>query len=585
MKSICYIITICHHLILQVSCTNEKPSYSKYPFIVSVRADGVGHICTGSLVGLQWVLTSAHCVLDYEKTSDKVNVMAGEPNSADEQMRLVEKIYCHNKFRSDSLFNDVALIQLDQPFREKETVKTNYVPKYTIIIDMKTLCNTVEVIGLERSNITDRMNVTRPDLVVYNHEVLSNKNCARKRKFPVLKHTFCGYAKNMTACLRDTGGPAICEGLIYGIIFYGCPWDQSPSYFTRVDRYLVFIERIMGKDAPYRITKRSLGGTMKKEFDVLCYYVMALPILIYMLLSLFILLNLLKTIKCDEERPKILRKIIGGQDCSTEKYPFVVSIRTTTRMKHFCGGTLIKPDWVLTAAHCITTTNPKYYTVVAGTSETNKQGIQRRHAKKIYKHGKFKENNFLNDIALIELKEGFNMNSTLVGLIGLPPFVNDGDVKDYCREGTVIGWGHREAWDPEKAPLNYVFNPILQCVKIPVLSDDECAEMRGKVLKSTIFCAYAKGGDKDSCQGDSGGPLFCCNTQYGIVSSGYGCAQLNSPGYYTRVDGQLDFIRHVIMNKKLPKFALVDESGGKNIIVSLFTFSFVIALNVIKYAL
>lgn len=283
-----------------------------------------------------------------------------------------------------------------------------------------------------------------------------------------------------------------------------------------------------------------------------------------MLKWIFIIFHLLKTVRClNESLPnvKVFRKIIGGHDCSTEKYPFMVSIRTTTRMKHFCGGTLIKPEWVLTAAHCTVTTNPNYYTVVAGTSEIDKNGIQRRPALRILKHPKYNEKNFKNDIALIELKNGFDMDSKLVGLIELPLFFNEADVKDYCGEGTVIGWGHREAWDPDKAPMHYVFNPILQCITIPVLSDEECSEVRGKALKANMFCAYSEGENIDACQGDSGGPLFCGSIQYGIVSSGYGCGLSNSPGYYTRVDRNLDFLKDSILREKVARGLIFERNN------------------------
>ncbi|XP_045477657.1 chymotrypsin-2-like [Harmonia axyridis] len=266
MRSICHIIFMCHYMAFQISSCYEEPPYSKYPFVISIQEINSGHLCSGSLVGFRWVLTSAHCVLEYEKTPESIYVVAGGLKSSEEQIRSVEKIYCHDKFDSESMFNNIALLLTDQPFLKKKSVDVCYVPKYTMHIEMKTHCKSVELVGFEMRKIkVNHVNITRPILTTFKHTILSNEDCAKMRKFEVMKHTFCGYAKNMTACMRDTGGPAICEDLLYGITFYGCPWDESPSYFTRVDRYLIFIERIMGKEAPYHTPKRSSGDELIVE--------------------------------------------------------------------------------------------------------------------------------------------------------------------------------------------------------------------------------------------------------------------------------------------------------------------------------
>ncbi|KAL3287541.1 hypothetical protein HHI36_002009 [Cryptolaemus montrouzieri] len=269
-----------------------------------------------------------------------------------------------------------------------------------------------------------------------------------------------------------------------------------------------------------------------------------------------------KSTSCTE--PSLLpqnltRKIVGGYDCSIEKYPFVVSLRTTSKLTHFCGGTLLKDSWVLTAAHCTITKFPSYYTIVAGSSETDKNGIQRRVASKIHINKDYNPKTYANDVALIHLKEGFDLSNKLIGLVELPSFQIEGDVKDQCGQAMIIGWGHREQWNPNYEELNYIFNPTLQCVSLPVLSDEECVKLRKKNLRENIFCAYFEGGTKDACQGDSGGPLFCGNIQYGIVSNGYGCGLPDTPGYYTRVDKILPFIWSTILGDESPRAI---HSGG-----------------------
>ncbi|XP_044746525.1 anionic trypsin-like [Coccinella septempunctata] len=239
-------------------------------------------------------------------------------------------------------------------------------------------------------------------------------------------------------------------------------------------------------------------------------------------------------------------RIVGGYDCSVEKYPFMLSIRETRSMKHFCGGTLIKPDFVLTAAHCaqLYENHPSLITVVSGTSEFKQAGMQRQPAKAVYVHSNYNPKDFSNDIALIHLEEPFIMND-LVKSIKLPEEPIKKDLINVCNIMKVIGWGYREKWLPEETnyKLAYKFNPVLQCVDIPLISRAECASKNLGILDQSFVCTMGSG--KDACQGDSGGPLFCGDTQYGIVSNGYGCAVENEPGYYTRIDRFLTFVEYV----------------------------------------
>ncbi|KAL3287544.1 hypothetical protein HHI36_002012 [Cryptolaemus montrouzieri] len=242
---------------------HKDPPRSKYPFLVSLRKlDYLEmHNCSGSLVSFSWVLTSAHCVKPFANNPEKLYMIAGKPNSSEEQIIRSETIYYHNQFNEESFFNDIALVSTVRPFERNPSVNIINLPKFTLHIEIRTKCKYMEVLGFE----THEFYYTKPRRVVlrslmfnYNHSVMSEADCARNREFKVMKNTFCGTAKNMTACLADTGGPAICEGLVYGITYYGCPWDESPSYFTRVDRYLIFIERILGWEAPFSEEKRNL---------------------------------------------------------------------------------------------------------------------------------------------------------------------------------------------------------------------------------------------------------------------------------------------------------------------------------------
>uniref|UniRef100_A0A669CED1 trypsin n=1 Tax=Oreochromis niloticus TaxID=8128 RepID=A0A669CED1_ORENI len=87
----------------------------------------------------------------------------------------------------------------------------------------------------------------------------------------------------------------------------------------------------------------------------------------------------------------------------------------------------------------------------------------------------------------------------------------------------VSGWGNLPRY-PD----------TLQCLEVPLLSDDTCFNAYPFQITENMICAGYLEGGKDSCQGDSGGPLMCDGELQGVVSWGHGCAQRNKPGVHTK---------------------------------------------------
>jgi secreted trypsin-like serine protease len=101
---------------------------------------------------------------------------------------------------------------------------------------------------------------------------------------------------------------------------------------------------------------------------------------------------------------------------------------------------------------------------------------------------------------------------------------------------TVIGFG--------AVKENGAQSKTLREVTVQRVSDSACKQDYGSAFYSTTqWCAGVPGGGKDSCQGDSGGPIFQGNILCGIVSWGYGCAQANYPGVYSKVSAELAWIK------------------------------------------
>ncbi|KAM4531816.1 tryptase-2-like [Odontesthes bonariensis] len=243
---------------------------------------------------------------------------------------------------------------------------------------------------------------------------------------------------------------------------------------------------------------------------------------------------------------KVRSSIIRGENAERGTWPWMVHLNITTEnglKKWRCGGSLLNKEWVLTAAHCWDKKlqpNERRSGAWAGSHELQKASVDYMSITHVIRHPEYRalSSRYENDIALIKLKRKAK-TSPLVAAVSLPSADATFDSSSEC---WITGWGQIGKDVPLPDP------EVLQQLKIPILSQQSCNAMYGK-LPSNSLCAGYRAGGKGACKGDDGGPLVCRTAkgfvQVGILSSG-GCGLPSSPGLYTQVSKYLDFINGYI---------------------------------------
>ncbi|XP_048794854.1 trypsin I-P1 isoform X2 [Lagopus muta] len=218
-------------------------------------------------------------------------------------------------------------------------------------------------------------------------------------------------------------------------------------------------------------------------------------------------------------------KIVGGYTCGRSAAPYQVSLNSGY---HFCGGSLISSQWVLSAAHCYKSSiQVKLGEYNLASTDGSEQTIS---ASKIIRHSGYNSYTLNNDIMLIKLSKAATLNS-YVSTVALPTSCPSAGTT--C---LISGWGNTLS-------SGTLYPDVLQCLEAPILSSSQCSSAYPGEITSNMMCVGYLNGGKDSCQGDSGGPVVCNGQLQGIVSWGYGCAQRGYPGVYTKVCNYVSWIQ------------------------------------------
>jgi secreted trypsin-like serine protease len=252
-------------------------------------------------------------------------------------------------------------------------------------------------------------------------------------------------------------------------------------------------------------------------------------------------------------------RIVGGKAIKYGDVPYQVNIVEKEDLSQSCGGSLIHPFFVLTAAHCFDN-NLFSYTFGLATNDSHHRGYDKVFIdpKRMRTHPGY-DGSGPDDIALVMLEKPATLKST-IHPICLPNVTDSFNLTG--KMALVTGFGTTEFRSPFEDTVT--FSPTLPTwdhphpllgAWVPILSNEVCEQMHHSVangefsdfsMPDTDFCAGLEEGGKDSCQGDSGGPVAIFDggvaTVVGVVSRGYGCGYPGLPGQYARVDAYFDWI-------------------------------------------
>ncbi|XP_069820841.1 granzyme A-like [Dendropsophus ebraccatus] len=239
-------------------------------------------------------------------------------------------------------------------------------------------------------------------------------------------------------------------------------------------------------------------------------------------------------------------EIFGGNEAAPHSRPYMAFLPG----KFACGGALIKPNWILTAAHC--PVDNSSYAILGAHRLQDANEQQKLRVKRGITFPCWDRELKTNDIQLLQLEKPAKLNK-FVAVLPLPKSEEKIAIKKMC---SVAGWGATKARGNTPSDVlreaNLIISDQVACKEL------YCKKYKQVITKSMICAGPPKKRKDDTCAGDSGGPLICDNKYAGVVSFGpIQCGDGKTPGVYTRLtDKYLKWIRDTIGGDSYEEYAV-----------------------------
>ncbi len=245
----------------------------------------------------------------------------------------------------------------------------------------------------------------------------------------------------------------------------------------------------------------------------------------------------------NSETVSISPRIVGGREAAPGDWPWMTALirsySSSYNSGQFCGGSLIHPNWVVTAGHCAYRKSPSDVDVVLNIHDLINDTGERVKVKRIIVHPSYDNSTLDFDIALLELEHRVSYET-------ISPVSEDFVLENQL--SITMGWGKTDYY-------TYSYSSKLMEVLIPIVSNETCNNAFNAIgyhddITENMFCAGFVQGGRDACIGDSGGPLIVWDGSgwklAGLVSWGEDCALPDLYGVYTRVPKLIRFINQYV---------------------------------------